>query len=587
VPSRVLACDFGLKAALAILSVALLSAQAPSNQAEMTQHDATPTFSTGVNLVLVPVVVRDGTGKAIGNLNREDFQLYDKGKLQYISRFYIETPAAPLKLHNDTLETDADGVAKTNEQNQPKEPVASRFIAWLFDDVHLEAADLLRARQAADQQLIASLEPGSRAALFTTSGRIMVEFTGDRDKLHEGLNRILPAGTAIEGLNNCPDVSYYQADLIVNHDDMQALQAAEQEYTACNPPPPGIPASQSTALAESASRAEAQRQLDYGDRDTRLAMDVLTSVIRRMATLPGSRSVVMVSPGFFLTQDHRVPESELMDRAIRANVTINSLDARGVYVIMPGGDASTSVGLNLNAGLKSQYQISSAQANADVLAELASATGGTFIQNTNDLAGALKRIAAPPEYIYVLGFSPANLKFDGSFHALKVSVVKPKAAGLSVLARRGYYVQKHATDPIEQAKQQIEEAFFSREELKDLPMELHTQYFKTSQYKARVSILARIDIRQLHYRKADGRNNDVLTVVGGVFDRDGNYVTGIEKIVDMKLKDETLAALNGPSAGITVKNTMDVASGSYVVRLVVRDSEGQLLAAQNGALEIP
>jgi hypothetical protein len=45
--------------------------------------------------------------------------------------------------------------------------------------------------------------------------------------------------------------------------------------------------------------------------------------------------------------------------------------------------------------------------------------------------------------------------------------------------------------------------------------------------------------------------------------------------------------LNGPSAGITVKNTMDVASGSYVVRLVVRDSEGQLLAAQNGALEIP
>ena len=119
-PSRVLTCDFGLKATGNSVYRAVEcpdSGAGPAGSgAEMTQHDATPTFSTGVNLVLVPVVVRDGSGKAIGNLNREDFQLYDKGKLQYISRFYIERPAAPLKLHNDTVETDAEGAAKANDR---------------------------------------------------------------------------------------------------------------------------------------------------------------------------------------------------------------------------------------------------------------------------------------------------------------------------------------------------------------------------------------------------------------------------------------------------------------------------------------
>jgi hypothetical protein len=56
------------------------------------------------------------------------------------------------------------------------------------------------------------------------------------------------------------------------------------------------------------------------------------------------------------------------------------------------------------------------------------------------------------------------------------------------------------------------------------------------------------------------------------------------KTVAMKLRDETLARL---TSGITVKTSFDVKSGAYVVRLVVRDAEGQAMAAQNGAVEIP
>jgi hypothetical protein len=53
----------------------------------------------------------------------------------------------------------------------------------------------------------------------------------------------------------------------------------------------------------------------------------------------------------------------------------------------------------------------------------------------------------------------------------------------------------------------------------------------------------------------------------------------------MNLSDQTLQ--NVQSSGINVRMNFDVAPGSYVVRLVVRDAEGQTMAARNGAVEIP
>jgi uncharacterized protein (DUF2141 family) len=83
----------------------------------------------------------------------------------------------------------------------------------------------------------------------------------------------------------------------------------------------------------------------------------------------------------------------------------------------------------------------------------------------------------------------------------------------------------------------------------------------------------------------DGRNRDTLTIVSGVFDRNGNLIHGTEKTVDMKLKDETLATR--VASGIAVKSSFDLIPGKYVVRVVVRDSEGQMMAARNGVVDIP
>lgn len=555
----------------ALLALSSFAQTPPSNTAEMTTHDAPATFRAGVNLVLVPVVVRDRNGKAIGTLKQEDFQLTDKGKLQIITRFSIERPEAPVIPSVSAVDPDAGQPAPA----APAAPIPQRFTAYVVDDIHLSVGDLTRARQAVVEHLTGSLEATTRAAVFTTSGRTTLDFTDDRDQLRAALNRIQPWTSAASTAFDCPNVPYYMADLIVNQNDARALAVTATEVQTCAPG--------SQAQAQSMAQAAAQRELSVGDQETRLANGVLRDVLRRISIMPGSRNIVLVSSGYYLTIDHRADESELLDRAIRANTTISSLDARGVYNPSPEVDASRP-SITSSAGvLKNQYERDAALADEDILAELAYGTGGTFFHNDNDLPAGLKRLAAQPEFVYVLGFSPQNLRFDGSFHLLKVTV--KNHPDLNLQARRGYYAPKHAIDPEEEAKEEIREAVFSREEMRDIPIDLNMQFFKPSEFQAKLSVIARVDIRNLRYRKVGDRNNDNLTVVSGIFDRNGNFVSGVEKMVELRLRDETMTKL--PASGINIRSTFDVPPGTYVLRLVVRDAEGQTMAARNGSVQIP
>jgi VWFA-related protein len=553
----------------------------------MSSHDAPATFSTKVNLVMVPVVVRDAKGKAIGTLQKGDFQLFDKGKPQVISKFSVEKAGeAVIPAEVATDDAALENAAAATAAAKAPAPIAQRFVIYLFDDVHTSTADLIQVRNAADRHLTETLDATTRAAIFTSSGQGSLDFTDDRVKLHEALLKLMSRPT-IGGLGReCPDISYYTADLIQNKNDPTALQTAAAEVLAtCDPPPPGQSAQQAMQAAEIVVRATASNVLSLGDRDARLALTVLEDAIRRLKAAPGDRSLIFVSPGVFLTDDLRQDETDIMDRAIRANVRISSLNARGLYAIVPGGDASTpsTQGGQAVMNAKAQYQRESAIAEEGIMEELADATGGRYFHNNNDLKAGFGQVAAAPEFVYVLGFSPQNLKLDGAYHALKVKLTN--SHGLDLQARRGYYAPKHLPDPAEDAKREIQEALFSRDELQDIPVELHMQFFKSSDIAAKIAVLARVNLKNLHFRKADGRNNDNLTVLTGVFDRNGNYISGVEKILELRLLDPTLDKLL--NSGVTVRTNFDVAPGSYVIRLVVRDSEGQNMAARNGVVEIP
>ena len=547
------------------------------NAAEMSSHETPATFKSKVNLVLVPVVVRDGQGRAVGNLKQEDFQILDKGKPQVISKFSVEKSERQVTGEKER----PGGNAAETAPGASAAPVApERYVAYLFDDVHLVFGDLVRVRDATDRHL-ASLESTDRAAIFSTSGQTTLDFTDDRAKLRETLLRLQPRPVSRSTIPECPDVSYYQADLIQNKNDQQAFQAAVADAMSCMRLDPAQPAS--LQIAQGAARSGASRAMSSGDNETRLALNVVRDVVRRISAMPGLRSIILVSPGFFTPYDVVQYKTEIMDRAIHANVIISALDARGLYTIIPGGDASQKGSDPISAPFRAQYQTSGALAEADVLAELADGTGGLFFHNSNDLDAGFKRVAARPEYYYVLGFSPQNLKLDGSFHNLKVTVKSPSKVNLQ--ARRGYYAPRHVADPAEAAKQEIEDALFSREELHDLPIELHTQFFKASEDSAKLSVVVRVDVKHIRFRKVEGRNRNDLTVVSGLFDRNGNYITGVTKVIEMRLKDETLE--HKLQSGITLRTSFDVKPGSYLVRLVVRDAEGQVMSAENGAVEIP
>lgn len=561
-----------LQACLVVCGSATQSgAQQPppsANAPEMSSQDALASFKTKVNVVLVPVVVRDNKSRPVGNLRREDFQLSDQGKPQVLTSFTVE------KSENRTQGAASDSVAKAADKAPEAFVAADRFVAYLFDDVHLKFSDLGDARDAAGRHLDASLEPGSRAAIFTTSGQTTLDFTDDRAKLHETLLRLRPRPVGRSGLPECPDISYYMADLIVNKEDREALAVATQMTIACDPT--------SAKFAEKIARMAAMRVQAAGEHETRITLDSLKNVVQRISIMPGRRTVVLVSPGF-LTPENQQEKTEILDRAVRASVIISTLDARGVYNV--GVDASEEASPSdpsVQATLM-QYKSMSAFVEGAVLGEMADGTGGTYVRNSNDLEGGFKRVAARPEYYYVLGFSPQNLKLDGKFHSLKVTLKEP--AKLVLQARRGYYAPTHLEDAAEESRREIEAAMFSRDEMHELPVELHTQFFKTGDTDAKLAVVVHVDLKPMKFVKVDGRNGNVLRVVSGLFDRDGKYIAAIQKVITLRIRDETLAATQ--TSGITVKTSFDVKPGSYVIRVVAREAEGHLMSAENGSAEIP
>ncbi len=554
-------------------------AQSPlsTDNQEVSTRDTPTTFKVRVNLVLVRVVVRDAGGKVVSGLKKEDFQLFDNRKPQTISSFSLETPETGTA--SAVTSPGAAGYSSSPDPIAGKAVVLPRrFVSMVFDDVHLSIEDATFARDSATR-FLGSLAPSDRVSVNTTSGQFAQEFTDDHEALKKALFGIIPRPVGAAGSHDCPDVGYYQADLIVNKSDGQAFAVATEDALQCafNGDEHMVVAAQGLA------RAAAFRAIEAGDTSSEYAYRHLEDIVRRLASMPGQRVLVFVSPGFLQTTIQS-EASELVDRATRSNIVINTIDARGLYVPDVLGDISSpSQDTFRTVGYKATYRAAAQFAQGDVMAQLADGTGGTFFHNRNDVDEAMRQAGAAPAFSYVLGFSPQNLKLDGRYHTLKVSLTNNEK--FKIQARHGYFAPRSIADPAEATKEEIREALFSQEEIRDLPIELQTQFFKKDEAEARLAVLTHLDVKGIRFKKAEGRNNDKLTIVTGIFDENGNYITGGEKIIEMKLRDTTYDRLS--RSGFTVKSSFDIKPGTYLVRLVVRDNESAQMAARNGAVVIP
>jgi len=543
---------------------------------ELDTRDSQIPLQVRVNLVPVRVVVRDSQGHAIANLHKEDFRILEDGKPQVITVFSVESPAVSKAEVTETTPRPEDSASP------PAFRPASRFVALLFDDVHLTFGQLVQVRDAAGRFIDASLQPADRAAIFTISGQSQTDFTDDRAVLHERLKQLQPRTVSAGAASNetgCPSMDYYEADLIVNQQDPRAIDVATADAVVCQFSGNTNAATEAQILV----RSTAMAVLQAGNTQTEYSVRRLREIVTRISALAGQRTIVLASPGF-LTMRYEGEVSEIIDRAVRANVVINTLDGRGLYTVDAGPDVSQPYTGDVRvAAIHSSNRLDSASRQSDVLLELAYGTAGFFYHNSNDLDAGFRVVGGRPEISYHLGFAPQSVKYDGKFHSLKVTLTTKEK--YVVQARNGFYAPKRSETPADIAKQDIEEAVLSQEVQRGLPIELHTQFYKINPTDAKLAVVAHVDIAPMQFQKADGRNRNELTVVAALFDRNGNYVAGTQKVVEMRLRDATLEMLE--RKGLTVKSNFDVKAGGYFVRLVVRESNAALLSTQNGVVEIP
>lgn len=406
----------------------------------------TPKLRIETQEVLVPVVVRDKQGHAIGNLTKDDFTVLDQGKAKEIRGFSLIEPArarGPQQGAGTAPQPMGPDGTGTN-------PAASnRFIIFLFDDRHVSSSDLAIAQKAATRMMDEPLASSDYPAVLSLSGANS-GITQDRAVLKSAVMKLSVHHASEHWQEDCPDIDYYSADKIIHQHDPIEFQLAVLKARSCSHLKIFQPSSSPNVSGnvsdpgdpfQRMAMAAATRELLQGEEDAHQTLVQIGAVVRAMSKLPGQRILILLSPGFLsLAPDAIAFKSEILNEAAGANVVINALDVRGLYVGNLDASQGESAALSQTIGQTSSDHLAGMQASENAMAELANGTGGTFFHNSNDLLGGMRSLAAAPEYVYLLGISLNDVKANGTFHQLKVKVNK---RDVDVQARRGYFAPKH------------------------------------------------------------------------------------------------------------------------------------------------
>jgi VWFA-related protein len=552
-----------------------LRAQAVPAAAATASQATGPIFKLQVqkNVVVVRVVVRDRDGRAVSGLRQEDFKITDNRKPQTISSFSVETH--PVAAPSPGLPAAAPPSKLAEGQKEEAAPVAPpTYLGLYFDDLNSAFDSLVRARDAAEK-LVAGVPPTERIAIFTSSGEHWLDFTNDRQKLHEALFKV-HANQRLNPRAGCPEITDFLADQIVKHEDPDAYSIVRDEaINECQMDPRSVP--------NQWIRMWAQGAYDAFVMQARVDIANLDDAVQRVAEMPGERQVMLVSDGFMPLEMRDLLE-HVVDQALHLKVIISALDGKGLGVQLREADASRQYAPSgFMSGLYRMYDASREAAATATLAEIADSTGGEFVHNSNDLLGGFRKVLLAPETAYVLTFSPENLKENGAFHTLKVRLMN--GHGFSVQARKGYFAPGKQTTPEEEAKEQIREAMFSPDPIQDLTLQVRIEPRQIGPQKVEITVRARLDVRALSFGRVGDRNTNKIVFVVALFDTDGNFVSGEQENRELALQDTTLADLQKSGLGFQAK--VLVRPGTYTVRVVARESRGSAMAAMSRAVEAP
>jgi len=502
------------------------------------------TFRIETNIVTVNVTVLDKDGKPIENLKKEDFQLFEDGKLQKLQAVDFQklqanilppiTPAdslppPPPKGYNP----DADkAAAKSNLVTKYQD---RRLIVLLFDFSSMQPAEQARARDAAIKFLKAQMTSSDSVSVMVYSSALKTiqDFTSDRDLLINLINKFRlgesseNAGVADEGSDSQDASGQFVAD--------------ETEFNIFNA-------------------------------DLKLA--ALEDAARGLAQYPEKKALVYISSGIQKNGvDNQSQLRATVNTAIRSNVAFYPIDARGLSALVPGGDATSSGGFgnSVASGATQASNRNNFQNQQETLATLALDTGGKALLDSNDLSEGIRQVQKDFSSYYVLSYVSGNTAQDGKYRQIKVKLVSPAALRAKLDYRQGYYASTtfaHMSDSDKEA--QLAKAMQSDNPVTDLPMAVEVDYFRLEKEKYFVPVSVKIPGSSLVFTGKGAKQATQLDFIAEIYDARNRSAATVRDTIPLKV-DQAIAG-QVTQKSIEYATGVTLTPGAYKLKFIAREN---------------
>jgi VWFA-related protein len=390
-----------------------------------------PTFRSTTTVVEVDVIARDAARRFVGDLTAADFEVLDDGKPAEITTVY--RVVGPKDLASES----ATAVAA------PSADRAQRTIVLYFDHLHMAPGSLNRAKKAALDFLEKDFRSGDVGGVLDGARMANGRLTSRREELEAAVKNVkatADAGVLARDLRQWPRfLDVVEANRVVRNEQGYDLAGSTMlglvTSRACRDQPDQCEG-EAAAMVENQVHNKAIQLVGAARSGARQTIDTLNGVTNGLARLPGRKTVVMMTEGFF-TEDSWGDLRGVVERAARGSVRIYAVDTRG----LDRGSAGSDI---LSAATPARGESdppSMGDTNADGPNSLAVDTGGFVVRNENDFGKAFADIDRDTSSYYIVGFRP-NRSLDGKYHSITVRVAR---AGVSTRARKGYIASAAAT----------------------------------------------------------------------------------------------------------------------------------------------
>ncbi len=548
---------YGVVALLA-LSAAGQQQQPPTPPAEPQTTTGVTTFTSTSNLVVVDVTVKDPkTGAPIEGLKAGDFTLTEDGKPQKISTFEFqklavdpEPPEPPPSLGDQhELPEDPKTTITLPSHNQIQYH-DKRLLVLFFDFSNMGIPEQLRAQEAALKYVDTQMTASDLMAIliYTSAVQVKTDFTANRDQL-EDIIKAFPIGE----MSEMADVADTGDDN--NQDTGAAFVADETEFNIFNT-------------------------------DQKLA--AIEDVVHKLSALPEKKVLVYITNGISKTGIENQAQLEAsINAAVKANVAIYPIDARGLMADPPGGGASkaASRGSGIFNGSVYNSQRAAINDSQETLSTLASETGGKVFLDSNDLSLGIVQAKNEFRSYYILGYYTSNGKLDGKYRNIVVKL-NNKNISAKLEFRHGYFGDKvwgkfNGADK----EQQLQQALSSPDPQTDLPLALEADYFRISPVAYFVPVSVKIPGSVIALAQKRNGGETEFDFVGQVIDERKHIVAKVRDYIKIKLaasETEKLATRNFHyDAGFTL------APGRYRIQFLVRENQSGKMGTFDARFVVP